>query len=109
MRALAVYNIVASRLLWMTYQARKTPKAPCTMALSDSEWQALYAATHKTTALPDHPPDMQTALLWIAKTGGFLGRKRDGNPGLKVLWRGFRRLQDLTAMWELLHSPNTYG
>ncbi|MHB1255725.1 MAG: IS4 family transposase, partial [Dethiobacteraceae bacterium] len=41
--------------------------------------------------------------LWIAKLGGFLGRKSDGQPGVKVLWRGFRRLQDITDMWELFH------
>ena len=109
MRALAVYSIVASRLLRLTYQARETPEAPCTEALSESEWRALYTATHKTTIVPEHPPTMQTAILWIAKLGGFLGRKHDGNPGLKVLWRGFRRLHDLTTMWEILHPPNTYG
>ncbi|MCI0184496.1 IS4 family transposase [Sulfoacidibacillus ferrooxidans] len=109
MRALAVYSIVASRLLRLTYQARETPEAPCTEALRESEWQALYTATHKTTVLPEQPPNMQTAVLWIAKLGGFLGRKSDGNPGLKVLWRGFRRLHDLTTMWEILHPPNIYG
>ena len=109
MRALAVYSIVASRLLWLTYQARETPEAPCTVVLSDSEWQSLYAATHRTTVLPDRPPNIRIAILWIAQLGGFLGRKHDGDPGLKVLWRGFRRLEDLTTMWELLHSPTTYG
>ncbi|KAF0193630.1 MAG: transposase IS4 family protein [Bacillota bacterium] len=103
MRAVAVYSIVASRLLWLTYHARQTPGAPCTIALSDSEWRALYACTHKTNILPDCPPDIQTAVLWIAKLGGFLGRKSDGQPGVKVLWRGFRRLQDITDMWELFH------
>ena len=109
MRALAVYTMVASRLLWLTYQARQTPDAPCTACLSDSEWGALYATTHKTTILPDHPPDLQTATLWIAKLGGFLARKSDGQPGVKVLWRGFRRLQDLTTMWELFHPPQIVG
>jgi hypothetical protein len=109
MRALAVYSVVASRLLWLTYQAKQIPDAPCTVALSDSEWGALYAATHKTTILPDCPPDIKTAVLWIAKLGGFLGRKSDGQPGVKVLWRGFRRLQDLTIMWELFHPPKTCG
>ncbi len=102
-RALAVYSMVASRLLSITYQARVTPDAPCTDVLSDSEWKALYAATKKTTSLPKTPPDLKTAVLWIAKLGGFLARKRDGQPGVKVLWRGLRRLQDLTTMWELCH------
>ena len=32
---------MAWRLLWLTYQARQTPQALCTVALSDPEWQAL--------------------------------------------------------------------
>ncbi len=69
LRAVAVYSMVATRLLWLTYQARETPEAPCRAVLRDSEWQALYAATHKTNVLPEHPPDLQTAVLWIAKRG----------------------------------------
>ena len=103
MRAMAVYSVIATRLLWLTYQARETPEAPCTVVLRESEWKALYAAKHKTTSLPERPPNLQTAVLWIAKLGGFLGRKHDGNPGLKVLWKGLRRLEDLTTMWEILH------
>lgn len=105
LRALAVYNIVAWRLLWLTYHARQTPEALCTVALTDSEWRALYAATHKTAALPDRPPDLKTAVRWIASLGGFLGRKGDGEPGVKVLWRGFRRLEDMTVMWEIFNPP----
>jgi len=105
MRALALYSIVAWRLLWVTYHARQTPAAPCTVALTAGEWRALYAATHKTAAVPDRPPDLKTAVRWIAQLGGFLGRKGDGEPGVKVLWRGFRRLEDLTIMWEIFHPP----
>jgi len=39
----------------------------------------------------------------IARLGGFLGRAwaSDGEPGVKVLWRGFRRLADITEDWRL--------
>ncbi len=30
------------------------------------------------------------AVRWIARLGGFLGRRRDGEPGVQVLWRGFQ-------------------
>lgn len=108
MRALAVFSIVALRLLSLTYHARQSPNEPCTVVLSESEWKALYAAKHKTSTVPSVPPDLKTAVLWIAKLGGFLARKSDGQPGVKVLWRGFRRLQDMTEMWDLFH-PKTCG
>jgi hypothetical protein len=37
----------------------------------------------------------------IAKLGGFLGRKSDGNPGLMVIWRGLRRLDDITETYRI--------
>ncbi len=104
-RLLAVFNHVAWRLLWLTYQARVTPDTDCLIALEMDEWQALYATIHQTTDIPTTPPTLHEAVRWIAQLGGFLGRKGDGDPGVKVLWRGWTRLQDIVATWRLLHPP----
>lgn len=101
-RALAVYSVVAWRLMYLTYMARTEPDSPCTRFLSTSEWKALYCHIHRTKQVPQQPPDLKSAILWIARLGGFLARKRDGNPGVKVLWQGYRRLEDITVMWEVL-------
>lgn len=108
-RLLAVYSLVAWRLLWMTYQARVTPTAPCTVALQTAEWQALYLFIHRTQRLPDQPPTLRQATRWIGQLGGFLGRKHDGEPGVKVLWRGWHRLQDIVATYTLLHPTKDVG
>lgn len=114
-RALATYCIVAWRLLWLTYQARKTPDLSCELAFQTHEWQALYAFTHQTNTFPSVPPSLHEATLWVAKLGGFLARSSDGEPGVKTIWRGLRRLDDLSSMWLLLHSfpstadPLSYG
>lgn len=108
-RLLAVYTLVAWRLLWLTYQARITPDAPCTVALQASEWQALYLFTHKQRRLPKQPPSLHQAVRWIAQLGGFLGRKGDGEPGVKVLWRGWTRLQDIAATFTLLQPSQDVG
>jgi len=31
----------------------------------------------------------------LAKQGGFLRRKHDGEPGWQTVWRGYRKLQSL--------------
>lgn len=95
-RFLALANVVAWRLLWLTYLGRGQPDLPCTVAFEDYEWQALYCFTHQTAIVPHEPPTLQQATLWLAKLGGFLGRKSDGYPGVKVLWRGWRRLIDIS-------------
>ena len=103
-RALATYGIVAWRLLWLTYAARTMPTTPCSAALRPAEWQVLYAAAQGTAALPAAPPPLGEAVQGIAQLGGYLGRKHDGPPGARVLWRGWQRLQDLAAAWALLHG-----
>jgi hypothetical protein len=103
-RALATYTIVAWRLLWMTYLARYHPDTPADTVLETHEWQALYCTIHQTPKPPDSPPDLRTCVRWIAQLGGFLARKHDGEPGVKTLWQGLRRLHDI-AQTLLLLSP----
>jgi hypothetical protein len=106
---LALYVIIAWRLHWLTHFARHEPDALCTTALTDAEWQALYAHATGITEPLVQPPSIAQAILWIAQLGGFLARKGDGHPGVTVLWRGWHRLQDLVAMWSLFHPHPTLG
>jgi Transposase DNA-binding/Transposase Tn5 dimerisation domain/Transposase DDE domain len=100
-RALAVYSEVAWRLLALTYQARATPETPCTTAPDGLDWRLAWLAVSPKRALPDEPPDLRTVIRLIAMLGGFLGRKGDGEPGVKTLWRGLRRLSDMVAGYHL--------
>lgn len=103
-RFLSLANLVAWRLLFLTYLGRLNPDLPCTVALHECEWQALYCFIHKTPFPPTSPPSLQQAIRWIAHLGGFLARKADAHPGVKVLWRGWQRLADLVQAW-LIFNP----
>jgi hypothetical protein len=104
-RLLALCSAVAVRLLWMTYSARVYPQAPCTVAFSTVEWQVLYRQQRKTAIVPAEPPSLHQAVRWLALLGGFMGRTGDGQPGVKVLWRGLTRLQDIVTGF-LLAAPD---
>jgi hypothetical protein len=104
-RALVVYRLVAWRLLWLTYLAREQPETPCTTVLRPAEWAALYAAHTRRPDPPRAPGDLPPAVRGIAQLGGFRGQRGDGEPGVKTLWRGYRHLEDLTVMWEIVHPP----
>ncbi len=41
----------------------------------------------------------------LAKLGGFLGRKSDGEPGWQTTWLGFQRLKNLLDAMELAANP----
>jgi hypothetical protein len=99
--AIATFSIVAWRLLWLTYEARRQPQAVCTRVLDETTWQTAYRALHPQRPLPTTPPSLSEATRWIAQLGGFLGRKHDGQPGVVTLWRGWRRLEDLLIGYRL--------
>ncbi|MBP5976675.1 hypothetical protein HW132_29065 [Brasilonema sp. CT11] len=117
--ALATFSIVAWRLLWLTYEARCNPDQPCDTVLEACEWQrqspqvgkpahgagsSLCATINQNPISAKKPPSLREAVRMIATLGGFLGRKGDGEPGVKTIWRGLRRLHDIAATWKLLHS-----
>jgi hypothetical protein len=104
-RALALYDVVAWRILYGTLLARVAPEVPCTVLFEVQEWQALYCAVHKTPTPPSSAPTLGQAMRWVAELGGFVGRKSDGEPGAQVLWRGFVRLVDMTHMYTVFTAP----
>jgi hypothetical protein len=40
----------------------------------------------------------------VASLGGFLGRKRDGEPGAKTIWTGMQRMMDAAFMIQALRK-----
>lgn len=99
-RALALYSFVAWRLLWLAYQARAAGTSPCTEALQEDEWRVLVAVSGRSTLRGT--PTLGEAVRLIAQFGGFQGRKGDGDPGVKALWIGWRRLMDFVLAAQAL-------
>ena len=96
---IAIDMVVAWRVFLLTMLSREHPELPCDAALSEDEWRALTVFyTHQ--APPKKPPSIKEAILMIAKLGGFLGRKSDGNPGTTTVWRGLQRLGDITLSFK---------
>ncbi len=108
-RYLTVMSIVTWRLFMMTLIARTDPDLPCVTLLAEHEWKVLFLKVNKNKKLPAQTPSIGEAVIWIAKLGGFLARKSDGYPGSIPLWRGWKRLSDLTEGWNLATQANTCG
>jgi hypothetical protein len=106
-RCLMVDAIIAWRILLLTKLGREVPDLPCTVVFDEYEWKVLYYFVNKTQQLPDKEPTLQEAIRMVAKLGGFLGRKRDGQPGSITIWRGLIRLHDIVEAWQIL--PTLHG
>lgn len=100
-RYLTIMSIIAWRIYWLTLIARTNPDLPCTAFVCEDEWKVLYSKIKKTKSFPKKPPRIGEVVKWIASLGGFLGRKGDGEPGVITLWRGWKRLCDLSDGWNL--------
>lgn len=102
--ALAVFSIVAWRLLLLRSVARATPKAPASHALTHEQVEMLQQlARQQPPELPrirmPRSATAQDALLAVAALGGHI--KNNGPPGWMVLGRGYDSLLLLHAGWRL--------
>ncbi len=103
-KLILVYSIISVRILGMTYLARQCPDEPCTMFLEDEEWKVLYCIANRTSTASQTVPTIKEAVSYLAKLGGFLGRKGDGEPGAKVIWKGLNELHTVLKHYKFL-SP----
>ena len=73
---------------------------------SDEEWRGAYTLNNK--AIQKAMPTIREVIRQIAMLGGFLGRKGDGEPGVKTLWLGFQRVRDsVEGVEHMRHLQNS--
>lgn len=102
-------SIIAFRLLWLTLINRISPEIPSSQILEEHEWKALYCYITKSRIPPETSPSVKEAVRMIARLGGFLGRKHDGEPGMIYIWRGWEKLSIIAAFWISSYEETTYG
>ena len=95
---LGVLSIVAVRLLNMKLLASALPNTA--IEVENIEPEILNILEAKFTK-PKGGWNNSSLLTAIARMGGFLARKSDGNPGWITIWRGWKRLTDMTYGYRL--------
>ena len=113
LRALAIYSVVAWRVMWLTLLSREEPEMTAAKILIEAEWKALYFRAYQSFDLPDIAPSIGQAVHWIARMGGYKNRKSDGPPGMKSIWKGLANLEQAAINWiniqRALSTLNTSG
>lgn len=100
--ALAVYMVVSWRLARLVLLGRTHPDLDASALFTDEEWQGAYILAKKP--IPLTAPTIREVIRQIAVLGGFLGRKGDGEPGVKTLWLGLQRLRDFVVGVEYMRG-----
>jgi hypothetical protein len=90
---IGVLAVVAVRLLQLKHTARQAPQRPAAECVSPDHVRVLAAHLGRAVAT------FTAYEFWreVAKLGGFLARRRDGEPGWQTLWRGWRDLDLMTC------------
>ncbi|RUR16336.1 IS4 family transposase [Legionella septentrionalis] len=104
---LALYMIIAWRILYLTVLSRECPEANCELVFSTEEWKIAYIILKKE-APPNKPPSSSMMMKMIASIGGYLNRKNDPDPGPATLWIGLQRLKDFLLAQKTIKEI-TYG
>jgi len=97
--AIALYMIIAWRVMYVTKLGRECPDLPCDVVFEEEEWKALCVIAHGRQALKSKP-SLGRFILLVAQFGGYLGRKADGPPGAQAIWIGMSRVIDFALAWK---------
>jgi hypothetical protein len=84
----AVVSVVAMRLIQLRAESRVDPDRPA----CDSVPGLYVVCLRGSGVLRAGEVTVQQFWRGLAKLGGFLGRKRDGEPGWMTIWRGWEKL-----------------
>lgn len=83
---------IAVHLLQIRHAVRQTPSVLAQDVVDPLMVQVLA----QRQKLDMHMMSLETFWKGVARLGGFQGRKHDGFPGWRILWRGWHYLSDLT-------------
>lgn len=93
----AILALVAVRIFQLRTALTGVPEAPAEQVASAEEIQVV----RRVIKHGQGRFRVRDFVRGVARLGGFLGRKGDGEPGVKTLWRGYQRLQDLLLGYQL--------
>ena len=96
----ALYLIVAWRILYLRDFRRAQPDLCCSVFFTSAEWRAACLIQGRATD-PD-PPTLAQMVDMVGKMGGHMGRKSDPSPGPECLWRGMQKLRCYVEMGQAL-------
>lgn len=98
---LGILAVLAVRLLNAKLLAVTCPDQPVD---PDDLGADAMAVLESQIGKPSEGWTCRSVVRAIARLGGFIGRKSDGEPGWQTIWRGFQQLMAFVAGYEIARS-----
>lgn len=96
--SLAVYSIIAWRVMYLCRLGRECPDMNCEVVFSKSEWKSI-CHIHNHGKVPAEPPTLNEMIRLIAGFGGYVNRPKT-EPGTQTLWIGLQQLHCFSLSWD---------
>jgi len=101
-RVIVIDAVIAWRIQLMTLLGREVPDMPCGVFFDEWEVKVLEALEARKGKRGTKPPfTLGTAIILMARLGGYLARRSDPPPGPKCIWKGLIALFNRAAGFEL--------
>lgn len=102
--SLAVYSIIAWRVMYLCRLGRECPDLNCEVVFSESEWKSI-CHIHHDGKVPAEPPTLNEMIRLISSFGGYVIRPKT-HPGTQTLWIGLQQLYCFALSWDAF-GPDT--
>lgn len=96
---MGLISVIGVRLFQLKLIGRNQPEAKATTHVPTTWLKCLKLARPKVKL---SGMTVYEFFRELAKMGGFLGRKGDGEPGWQTIWRGFQKMQSLLDAMKLI-------
>ena len=94
-RFIALCIPMAIQILKRRYLAETIPEVSATEVLGANEMKALKKMIKKNRGIQTRRISVKQCVEYIAFIGGWMGRKGDGPPGVRTIWRGLKDVEFL--------------
>lgn len=98
---ITIKSIIAWRIFWLSRSFKNNEELDCNMILTKLEQTILFKRFNNGKE-PKKVISSSKAYIWIAKLGGYIGRKSDPPPGMISIWRGWSRLMELVEDYKVI-------
>jgi len=102
--AFAMLSVVAWRVEYLKGAARADPDSSCEKYFPPEEWMAIVGFVTRRPVTATEPPTTQEFMLLIARLGGYINKKSQGQPGSRTIWRGMSRFDTIVKAFAAFHQ-----
>lgn len=104
---LTVINIAAYQTYSLIHQARKKDEIPASCYFSTKEIEALSISLFKKKPDTCQNISLQEIYYQIAELGGYKNKNNKYPPGILTIYRGIKKLNNITEMYDSMMSIKT--